>query len=127
MGEAARSRLLTLVFTDLVGSTALKRERGDPAAGEPIARHQAHTCVSISKPPASLRSRIHLGEVTERPAPGASSKPIVVEGLAVDVAARIGALAQPRRYFDVFAGLRQCGRFLTNQLFCIPHVTRRTR
>ena len=43
----------------------------------------------------SVRVGIHLGEVTERPAPPGSSKPMLVEGLAVDLAARIGALAQP--------------------------------
>ena len=36
---------------------------------------------------------MHLGEVTERPAPPGSSKPMLVEGLAVDLAARVGALA----------------------------------
>ncbi len=35
-----RSELLTLVFTDLAGSTALKRERGDQAAGALIGRHR---------------------------------------------------------------------------------------
>ena len=35
------SRILTLVFTDLVDSTALKRQRGDHAVGELIARHRA--------------------------------------------------------------------------------------
>jgi dienelactone hydrolase len=41
-----------------------------------------------------VRVGIHLGEVTERAAPEGSSKPTLVEGLAVDVAARVGALAQ---------------------------------
>ncbi|GAG21656.1 unnamed protein product, partial [marine sediment metagenome] len=42
-----------------------------------------------------VRVGINLGEVTERPAPPESSKPILVEGLAVDLAARIESLAQP--------------------------------
>ena len=36
------SRILTLVFTDLAGSTALKTARGDHAIGELIARHRTH-------------------------------------------------------------------------------------
>ena len=36
------SRILTLVFTDLADSTALKTQRGDQAIGELIARHRAH-------------------------------------------------------------------------------------
>ena len=39
---AGTSRILTLVFTDLADSTALKTERGDQAVGELIARHRAH-------------------------------------------------------------------------------------
>ena len=39
---AGTSRILTLVFTDPAGSTALKTQRGDQAIGEPIARHRAH-------------------------------------------------------------------------------------
>ncbi len=35
------SRVLTLVFTDLADSTALKRERGDVAVGDLIERHRA--------------------------------------------------------------------------------------
>ena len=35
-----RSRVLTLVFTDLAESTALKSERGDVAVGQLIARHR---------------------------------------------------------------------------------------
>jgi eukaryotic-like serine/threonine-protein kinase len=36
------SRVLTLVFTDLVGSTSLKAEKGDDVAGELIAHHRDH-------------------------------------------------------------------------------------
>jgi class 3 adenylate cyclase/dienelactone hydrolase len=41
----------------------------------------------------AVRVGLHLGEVTERPAPAGSSKPTLIEGLAVDLAARIGGLA----------------------------------
>ncbi len=37
---AVKSELLSLVFTDLVDSTALKSRLGDAAAGERIARYQ---------------------------------------------------------------------------------------
>ncbi len=41
MGEtSSRSRVLTLVFTDLAGSTALKNRRGDAAVGTLIKRHR---------------------------------------------------------------------------------------
>jgi eukaryotic-like serine/threonine-protein kinase len=36
------SKVLTLVFTDLKGSTSLKSEKGDDAAGQLIARHREH-------------------------------------------------------------------------------------
>jgi class 3 adenylate cyclase len=42
MSDAARSRILTLVFADLAGSTSLKTRRGDKAVGELIARHRVH-------------------------------------------------------------------------------------
>jgi hypothetical protein len=42
----------------------------------------------------AVRFGIHLGEVTERLAPPGSTKPVLVEGLAVDLAAGIQALAQ---------------------------------
>ena len=38
---AGISRILTLVFTDLADSTALKTQRGDQEIGELIARHRA--------------------------------------------------------------------------------------
>jgi class 3 adenylate cyclase/formylglycine-generating enzyme required for sulfatase activity/dienelactone hydrolase len=41
----------------------------------------------------AVRVGAHLGEVTERPAPPGSSKPTLVEGLAVDLAARVCGLA----------------------------------
>jgi class 3 adenylate cyclase/formylglycine-generating enzyme required for sulfatase activity/predicted esterase len=58
----------------------------------------------------AVRVGIHLGEVTERPAPAGSSKPMLVEGLAVDVAARIGGLASPGQVLmsgPVFNAARQ--------------------
>ncbi len=42
MTTSQNSRVLTLVFTDLAGSTALKAQRGDAAADELIARHREH-------------------------------------------------------------------------------------
>ena len=133
MTEVGRSRLLTLVFTDLVESTGLKARLGDHAAAGVIARHhdlvrsllashagcevdsagdgffatfeapsaaagfalelQAAHHADAGLPP--VRVGIHLGEVTERPAPPGSSKPLLVEGLAVDLAARIQSLARP--------------------------------
>ena len=42
------SRILTLVFTDLADSTALKRQHGDQSVGELIARHRAHVGVLAS-------------------------------------------------------------------------------
>ena len=43
MADVSRtSRILTLVFTDLADSTALKTRSGDQAVGELIARHREH-------------------------------------------------------------------------------------
>ena len=127
------SRILTLVFTDLVDSTALKRQRGDQAVGELVDRHRALVAglatesggriidwagdgcfLTFETPSAAagfslrlqqvhaaegdlppVRVGVHMGEVTERPAPEASSKPTLVEGLAVDLSARIQGLALP--------------------------------
>ena len=41
------SRVLTLVFTDLVDSTALKTAKGDQAVGELISRHRNHVTESV--------------------------------------------------------------------------------
>lgn len=43
----------------------------------------------------AVRVGIHVGEVSERAAPAGSAKPTLVEGLAVDIAARICGLASP--------------------------------
>ncbi len=134
MTEAAgTSRILTLVFTDLADSTALKARRGDQAVGELIARHRAHVrrlaaesggrvidwagdgCFLTFETPSTavlfalrlqqahgeepdlpgVRTGIHMGEVSERPGPDGDVAHPRVEGLAVDLAARICGLARP--------------------------------
>ena len=127
------SRILTLVFTDLVDSTALKTQRGDQAVGELITRHRAHVrrltaesggriidwagdgCFLTFETPSAavlfalrlqqvhreepdlpgVRTGIHMGEVSERPGPDGDLAQPRVEGLAVDLAARISGLARP--------------------------------
>jgi TolB-like protein/class 3 adenylate cyclase len=124
------SRILTLVFTDLVQSTALKTQQGDRVVGTLLARHRAHAerlaeesggrivawagdgCfLTFDAPSAALhfalglqhahgaerdlpgvRVGIHAGEVTERADHDGRRD---VEGLAVDVAARMAGLARP--------------------------------
>lgn len=121
--------MLTLVFTDLVESTALKVTQGDAPAGALIARHRSHLTriaeehtgrivdfagdgcfLSFEAPSAAVlfalelqhahalepalprvRVGVHLGEVTERIGAGAPG----LEGLAVDLAARMQSLARP--------------------------------
>ena len=123
--DGATARVLSLVFTDLAGSTALKAERGDEAVSALIARHREHLvrlagetggrvvdfagdgCFLVFETPSAaalfalrlqqlhaaepelpaVRIGIHLGEVSEREGR--------VEGLAVDLAARIQSLARP--------------------------------
>ena len=128
--STGQSRVLTLVFTDLADSTALKSERGDAAVRDLILRHrdkvtqlaeecagrvidwagdgcfltfetstagvmftlrlqQAHADESDLP---GVRIGIHLGEITESPGP---DNTVRIEGLAVDVAARISGLAKP--------------------------------
>ncbi len=127
------SRILTMVFTDVAGSTALKTQRGDQSAGELITRHRAHVrrlaadsggriidwagdgCfLTFDTPSAAVlfalrlqqvhaaetdlpdvRTGIHMGEVSERPGPDGDAAHPRVEGLAVDLAARISSLARP--------------------------------
>jgi serine/threonine-protein kinase len=58
----------------------------------------------------AVRVGVHLGEVTERPAPPGSSKPTLVEGLAVDLASRVEGLATPGQVLmtqAVFDAVRQ--------------------
>ena len=67
-------------------------ETPSAAAGFALALQAAHR--GDAGLPA-VRVGIHFGEVTERPAPPGSTKPFLVEGLAVDLAARIQSLAGP--------------------------------
>jgi len=130
---ASTSRILTLVFTDLADSTALKMRRGDQAVGELITRHRAHVrrlavesrgrivdwagdgCFLAFETPSAavlfalwlqqahgkepdlpgVRTGIHMGEVSERAGPDDDATHPRVEGLAVDLAARICGLARP--------------------------------
>jgi TolB-like protein/class 3 adenylate cyclase/Tfp pilus assembly protein PilF len=133
MADGARSsKTLTLVFTDLADSTALKTERGDQAVGDLISRHRGLVqklaadsggriidwagdgCfLTFDAPSAAvlfalrlqqahgeepdlpgIRIGMHMGEVTEGPSPAEDGRPRV-EGLAVDLAARISGLARP--------------------------------
>ena len=125
-----RSRVLTLVFTDLADSTALKTARGDGAVGDLISRHREHVtslaeecsgrvidwagdgCFLTFETATAgvlfslrlqnvhaeetdlpgVRIGVHLGEITEKPGP---DNTVRIEGLAVDVAARISGLAKP--------------------------------
>ena len=65
----ATSRVLTLVFTDLADSTALKTERGDQAVGDLIARHREHVTQLAERreggdhPNRCLRALSHGGNV----------------------------------------------------------------
>jgi TolB-like protein/class 3 adenylate cyclase/Flp pilus assembly protein TadD len=124
-----QSRVLTLVFTDLADSTALKTERGDSASGDLIQRQRDHVSQLAAAQEGSVvdwagdgcfltfesasravtfalrlqqihhyesdlpgvRIGVHMGEVTVRPHEGAQR----VEGLAVDLAARLCGLARP--------------------------------
>ncbi len=146
MDAPATARTLTLVFTDLVNSTALKSTHGDEPAAELIARHRAKVialasdtngrivdwagdgCFLTFETPSAavlftlrlqqahaqasdlprIRIGIHTGEVTERNS--ASGPALRVEGLAVDIAARLQALAQPNQVLMssfVFDNVRQ--------------------
>lgn len=131
--EVARSRTLTLVFTDLADSTALKIERGDQAVGDLIERHRAIVrrlaadcdgriidwagdgCFLTFETPSAavtfslllqrehmgaselpgVRTGVHMGEVSERPSDHGDGAHHRIEGLAVDLAARIASLARP--------------------------------
>src|SRR5215470_7306427 len=131
--SSGTSRILTLVFTDLAESTALKTQRGDQAVGKLIARHRTHiqrlaaesgdriidwagdgcflTCETSSAAVLfalrlqqahhdesdlpGVRIGLHMGEVSERPNPDGDNAHPRVEGLAVDLAARISGLARP--------------------------------
>ena len=149
MTEAtATSQILTLVFTDIVGSTALKTQHGDKPAGALIERHRGLiTDLSITHGGTivdwagdgcflffnsasaavlfglevqrrhsnesdlpGVRIGIHLGEVTVQAQPANASRPIHVEGLSVDLTARIESLAVPGQVLMssyVFNNVRQ--------------------
>lgn len=143
MPTNGQSQVVTLVFTDLEGSTALKTARGDAAIADLIARHRDHVskladghgghvidwagdgcfltfdsssgAVTFSlrlqqihhyeSDLPSVRVGVHMGEVTVRAASGTTQ----VEGLAVDLAARISALAQPAQVL-VSAAVQQSAK-----------------
>lgn len=126
------SRLLTLVFTDVVDSTALKAQHGDFRAGELLERDRVHVeriarehggrvidwagdgCfltfetsseavlfavdlqrAHIEDPEMpAIRIGIHMGEVTERKRADGTVR---VEGLTVDLTARLESLAHPNQ------------------------------
>ncbi len=133
MSETKRtSRLLTLVFTDVVDSTALKAKRGDFRAEELLTRHRAHVeriakqhsgriidwagdgcfltfetsseavlfAVELQREHLSdldlpaIRVGIHMGEVTELVRADGTVR---VEGLTVDLTARLESLAHPNQ------------------------------
>jgi TolB-like protein/class 3 adenylate cyclase/Flp pilus assembly protein TadD len=131
--SAGSSRTLTLVFTDLADSAALKTARGDRPAAELIERHRARLralaaetygrvidwagdgCFLTFETPSAavafalglqqvhteepelpaVRVGVHMGEVSEEPGPDGDAAHPRVEGLAVDLAARIAGLARP--------------------------------
>ena len=140
-----RARMLTLVFTDLAGSTALKSSLGDHAVSNLIRRHREHVqrfagqyggriidwagdgCfltfdtssaavlfgLRLQQAHASerdlpgVRVGAHIGEVSETTVAGEVPR---IEGLAVDIAARISSLAQPLQVLmssAVFNSVRQ--------------------
>ncbi len=80
------TRMLTLVFTDLVGSTGMKVAQGDGAAAVLFALELQHG-LEPDVPPVHIG--LHLGEVLSH-TDGAVPP---VEGLAVDVCARVQSLA----------------------------------
>ena len=128
-----QSRVLTLVFTDLADSTALKTAHGDVAVGNLISRHREHVtrlaeecagriidwagdgcfltfdtssaavmfALRLEQAHADesdlpgVRVGVHMGEVTEKPNPEGDELHPRIEGLAVDIAARISGLAKP--------------------------------
>lgn len=127
------SRVLTLVFTDLADSTALKTKLGDRAVHDLIEAHRSHVVrlagecagrivdwagdgcfltfetssagvlfalqlqqIHAKNPDLpGVRIGMHMGEVSERTGPQGPQGPPRIDGLAVDIAARICGLAQP--------------------------------
>ncbi len=135
MGDHSTSRILTLVFTDLADSTALKTQLGDQRVGALISRHRALVseiatgsagrvidwagdgCFLTFETPSAavafalrlqqahgeqpdlpgVRTGIHMGEVSEGRNPDGDVVHPRVEGLAVDLTARICGLARPEQ------------------------------
>ncbi len=125
MPETGGGRLLSLVFTDLADSTALKTERGDEAGAALIARHRAHVTrlareggghivdfagdgcfLSFETPSAAALFALQLQQLhaAEPELPQVrvgvhlgevTERKGRVEGLAVDLASRIQSLARP--------------------------------
>ncbi len=158
MTEAARSRTLTLVFTDLVDSTALKTEHGDLAVGDLIERHRAIVrrlasqcsgriidwagdgCFLTFETPSAavsfslllqrahaevhdlpaLRTGMHMGEVSDWPGPDGDAAHPRVQGLAVDLAARIASLARPGQVLMSAAVANSARQRIDTRLFNQP-------
>ncbi|MGE0486679.1 MAG: adenylate/guanylate cyclase domain-containing protein [Gammaproteobacteria bacterium] len=155
MSQAATlSRILTLVFTDLVASTALKARHGDHPAAELLSRHRAlvqglaaahdgqivdwagdgcfltfesasaamHFALQLQAAHAEaselpgVRVGMHIGEVSEHAADGGTPQRRV-EGLAVDLAARIAALARPAQVLVSAAVAESARQRVDNRLF----------
>ncbi len=152
-----RSRILTLVFTDLADSTALKTQRGDRVVGELIERHRelvrglaaaaggriidwaGDGCFLTFEAPSAavtfalqlqlehatdpdlpgVRTGLHMGEVSERSAPDGAGHPRV-EGLAVDLAARVEGLAQPAQVLVSAAVANSARQRIDTELFRVP-------
>ncbi|MCP5200682.1 MAG: hypothetical protein H6977_11765 [Gammaproteobacteria bacterium] len=151
---APTSRILTLVFTDLVASTALKARHGDHAAAELLGHHRTllkglaaehdgevvdwagdgcfltfesasaaiHFALRLQAAHAEaselpgVRVGMHMGEVSERLEDGGVARRRV-EGLAVDLAARIGALARPAQVLVSVAVADSARQRVDNRLF----------
>jgi class 3 adenylate cyclase len=155
---AAISRILTLVFTDLADSTALKTQQGDQRVGELIARHRAQVStlaaasagrvidwagdgcfLTFDTPSAAVtfalrlqqahgeepdlpgvRTGIHMGELGERPGSGSDAAAPRIEGLAVDLAARICGLARPAQVLMSSAVADSARQRLDAHAFSLP-------
>ena len=149
------SRILTLVFTDLADSTALKTQHGDHAVGKLIERHRelvqalatesdgriidwaGDGCFLTFETPTAavsfglqlqiahseqadlpgVRTGMHLGEVSDHKGPDGDDAHPRVEGLAVDLAARIAGLARPGQILMSSAVANSARQRLDPQLF----------
>jgi class 3 adenylate cyclase len=105
LGDAAVSELMAGYHRDLLGLASQMGGREIDSAGDGffLAFETPSAAVTFAlrlqllhedrEELPAVRVGLHVGEVTERPAPPGSSKPTLLEGLAVDLAARIGGLA----------------------------------